>query len=181
VIDEIQQVRDLAEARWKEGEASGKPTVILAFLAARGIAVNDEIRAHLEACVDTQTLYRWIARAVTAASAEEVIDGRGSARAITTGHDEVRYLPDDPAVNKPVAHARSQSERGAIAMGMGLPVLLAVLAAPTSSAKLVVPCDQPLRWALSSRYYGIRRTARGSQIGVDVDSPQLASGRIADA
>jgi hypothetical protein len=68
--------------------------------------------------VDAQTLYRWIARAVTAASAEEVIDGRGSARAITTGHDEVRYLPDDPAVNKPVAHARSQSERGAIVMAI---------------------------------------------------------------
>jgi hypothetical protein len=73
VVDEIQQVRELAEAKWAEGEASGKSAAILAFLAARGISVSDETRAHIEACVDAPTLDRWIARAATAASAEEVI------------------------------------------------------------------------------------------------------------
>ena len=51
-----------------------------------------------------------------------------------------------------------------------------------SNAHQIVPCDQPLRWALSSRYYdGIRRTARGSQSGGYVGFPRVASGHIADA
>jgi hypothetical protein len=73
VIDEIQQVRDLAEAKWKEGETSGKVAAILAILATRGIPVSNETRSHIEACRDVPTLDRWITRAVTAASAEEVI------------------------------------------------------------------------------------------------------------
>jgi hypothetical protein len=73
VVDEIQQVRDLAEAKWKEGEASGKSGAILAFLAASDIFVSEETRAHIEACLDVPTLDRWIVRAATAGSAEEVI------------------------------------------------------------------------------------------------------------
>jgi predicted transposase/invertase (TIGR01784 family) len=85
VIDEIQQVRDLAEAKLAEGRAEGraegeidgfakgKAAAVLAVLAARGIPVSDEIRAHIEACRDAPNLDRWIAGATTAASAEEVI------------------------------------------------------------------------------------------------------------
>ena len=80
VIDEIQQVRDLAEARWLEGEAAGsvkaKMDAVFAVLAARGISVGSEIRAHIEACNDTPTLDRWIARAVTAVSADEIVAAR---------------------------------------------------------------------------------------------------------
>jgi predicted transposase YdaD len=81
VIDEIQQARELAdaaEARGREegkidGKAEGKAEAILAFLAARGIAVDSETRARIAACTDAGTLDRWIARAATAASAMEVI------------------------------------------------------------------------------------------------------------
>src|ERR1700689_1076767 len=37
VIDEIQQVRELAEAKWAEGRTSAKAEAVLAVLAARGI------------------------------------------------------------------------------------------------------------------------------------------------
>jgi predicted transposase/invertase (TIGR01784 family) len=57
-----------------EGEAAGKVVAILAFLAARGISVSAACRSHIEACKDAKTLDRWIARAATAASAEEVIE-----------------------------------------------------------------------------------------------------------
>jgi hypothetical protein len=81
VIDEIQQVRELAEAKWAEGRAEGevdgfakgKAAAVLAVLEARGIPVGNEAIAHIETCRDVATLDRWIARATTAASAEEVI------------------------------------------------------------------------------------------------------------
>jgi predicted transposase/invertase (TIGR01784 family) len=105
VIDEIQQVRELAEAKWAEGFAKGETTgfakgettgfakgettgfakgetagfakgkiaAVLAVLKARGVAVSAEIRARIEACGDPATLDQWIARAATAASAEDVI------------------------------------------------------------------------------------------------------------
>ena len=97
VRDEIQQVLAIAEARWAEGRAAGeasgfvkgetagfvkgetagfvkgKATAVLAILAARNIHVSTEVRAQIEACDDPVTLDQWIARATTAASAEEII------------------------------------------------------------------------------------------------------------
>ena len=97
VIDEIQQVQELAEARWAEGRALGyaegkalgraeahkselaegaaaaKAAAILAVLAARGLVVTARDRAHIENCRDLETLDRWIMRAATAASVEEVL------------------------------------------------------------------------------------------------------------
>ncbi len=90
--DEIRQVLEIAEARWAEGLAEGetrgevrgevrgelkaKVAAILAFLAARGVAVSDEVRARIEACKDAASLDRWIVRAATAASAEEIFSER---------------------------------------------------------------------------------------------------------
>jgi hypothetical protein len=89
VIDEIQQVRELAEAKWAEGhksglaeghksglaegESAGKIAAVLAVLAARGLEVTAEARARIEACKDGVTLDRWIARAATAASINDVL------------------------------------------------------------------------------------------------------------
>ena len=77
VMDEIQQVRDLAEAKWAEGFISGfaqrQAETLLTLFATRGIAVSDEVRARIEACTNLTTLGQWIARAASAASAEEVI------------------------------------------------------------------------------------------------------------
>lgn len=85
VIDEIQQVEELAEARWTAGKAqglaeakwaagkaAGKAAAILVVLGARGLPLTAEARARLEACRDPATLDRWIIRAATAASAEDV-------------------------------------------------------------------------------------------------------------
>lgn len=77
VIDEIQQAQELAEVRHAEGRAEGRAegqiTAILTVLAARGISVTAEVRAHIEACQDLVTLERWIARSATAATVEEVL------------------------------------------------------------------------------------------------------------
>ena len=80
VIDEIQQVEELAEAKLAEGKAQGeaeglikgKAEALLAVLAARGIAVSAEARACIEACKDLATLDQWIARVIQVASVEEL-------------------------------------------------------------------------------------------------------------
>jgi predicted transposase/invertase (TIGR01784 family) len=82
VMDEIQQVRELAAAKLAEGEAvgfargetAGQARTILTILAVRGIAVDGETRARIAACTDAATLDRWAARAVIAISAAEVLD-----------------------------------------------------------------------------------------------------------
>ena len=70
----------MPNAKWAEGEAAGsvkaKVEAVLAVLATRGISMSNEIRAHIEACNDTPTLDRWIARAVTAVSADEIVAAR---------------------------------------------------------------------------------------------------------
>jgi hypothetical protein len=56
-----------------EGEARGKAAAVQVFLAARGIPVSEELRVRIAACVDVAVLDRWIARAATASTAEEVV------------------------------------------------------------------------------------------------------------
>jgi hypothetical protein len=62
-----------------EGEATGfikgKVEAVLGVFSARGITVTAETRARIAGCSDAATLDRWLARAVTAASAEEAIAG----------------------------------------------------------------------------------------------------------
>jgi hypothetical protein len=55
-----------------EGHKTGKIAALLAILAARRLSVTGEARARIEACEDTATLDRWIARAVAAPSIEDV-------------------------------------------------------------------------------------------------------------
>jgi hypothetical protein len=95
VIDEIEQVKALAEAKWAEGEAAGfvkgeaagfakgesagfakgKAAAALSVLTARGLEVSPEARARIQACQEAPALERWLARALTAASTEEVLAG----------------------------------------------------------------------------------------------------------
>ncbi|HEU4412803.1 MAG TPA: Uma2 family endonuclease [Polyangiaceae bacterium] len=58
----------------REGEAKGKAAALLTVLAARGLAVDDATRGRIEACADAARLDRWLARALTAASAREAVD-----------------------------------------------------------------------------------------------------------
>lgn len=58
----------------ESGLAQGTAEATLTVLAARGIAVDSETRARIVECTDAAALTRWLARAVTADSAAEVID-----------------------------------------------------------------------------------------------------------
>ncbi|MEU1485290.1 hypothetical protein [Streptomyces sp. NPDC005752] len=55
-----------------EGKAEGKAEAVVQVLEQRGIAVADGVRARIDACTDTDTLARWLARALTAETAEEL-------------------------------------------------------------------------------------------------------------
>jgi hypothetical protein len=96
VMDEIQQAREYGAAQRAEGEATGfakgeakgkadgvaegkaagiaegKAAAILAVLSARGVPVSNEARARIEACTDVAMLDRWISRAATVSSIDEV-------------------------------------------------------------------------------------------------------------
>jgi hypothetical protein len=63
--------RAIGEAEGRAiGEAEGRAKSLLAFLAARGIAVPEPLRAHILGCTDIAQLEGWIARAAHVTSAE---------------------------------------------------------------------------------------------------------------
>jgi predicted transposase/invertase (TIGR01784 family) len=68
---ELDAAREEGEAR---GEARGRAEGILAVLEARRIPVPDAVRERVRACADLATLDRWLARAATCASAEQVVE-----------------------------------------------------------------------------------------------------------
>jgi PD-(D/E)XK nuclease family transposase len=81
VFDEIQQVRDLAEAKWAEGKAEGlaegevkaKREALYRLLLRAGLAVTDDDRARIEACTDPATLDRWFDNVLGASSTADVL------------------------------------------------------------------------------------------------------------
>ena len=56
-----------------EGRVLGRVETLLTLLKTRGLVVSDTVNQRLLSCHDLETLDRWIARALTAASAEEVV------------------------------------------------------------------------------------------------------------
>ena len=58
----------------QEGLTKGKAEALLAVLAARGLPVSPELRERVLGCTDIGRLEAWLTRAVSAASAAEVID-----------------------------------------------------------------------------------------------------------
>jgi cobalamin synthase len=64
---------DFARRYFGQGKAEGKAEAVLAVLAARRIAVPDEVRARISACADVALLDRWLARAITAIAAADVV------------------------------------------------------------------------------------------------------------
>jgi predicted transposase/invertase (TIGR01784 family) len=77
VIDEIQQVRELAEAKWAEGKTEGKiegkVDALLRLLTRAGIALTEEDRTRIQACTDTATLDRWLDNVIGATTVTEVL------------------------------------------------------------------------------------------------------------
>jgi hypothetical protein len=62
----------LSEEIRDEGRAQKGAKDILMVLDARGINVPDEVRERVTACDDLELLDRWLVRAATVASAEEI-------------------------------------------------------------------------------------------------------------
>ena len=89
VVDEIQQAIEYGDARETigiaKGEAigiakgetigiaKGKVEAILGILTARGLAIDAASRERIGGCTDAPTLDRWLTRALTAASIEDII------------------------------------------------------------------------------------------------------------
>jgi hypothetical protein len=63
----------LAPGLEARGEARGEARALLTLLAARGLPVSDAVRTQIVTCTDLATLDRWIARAATARTADEVV------------------------------------------------------------------------------------------------------------
>ena len=78
MFDEIQQVRDLADAKWAEGEAAGEvknaASSLLIVLRGRGLTVPDAARERILAEKNPALLERWLEKTIIAASVGEVMD-----------------------------------------------------------------------------------------------------------
>ena len=57
----------------REGQALGRAESILKILESRGIPIPDDVRGRIATCRDLATLDRWVARAVAATSAADVV------------------------------------------------------------------------------------------------------------
>jgi hypothetical protein len=55
-----------------KGEAKGEANMLLRVLAARGLAVTDDLRQRITSCTDTTQLETWFDRAITATALTEV-------------------------------------------------------------------------------------------------------------
>jgi hypothetical protein len=65
------ELRGLEKGEAK-GRAEGRTASVLAFLSARGMKVSEDQRKRIESCSDIPTLDRWIVRAATAPTIDEV-------------------------------------------------------------------------------------------------------------
>ncbi len=72
MVDDLQQRREVAEARAEQILDQLRATV-LGVVNARGLGPSERLQEHVAACEDSATLCRWITRAATAASLEEVL------------------------------------------------------------------------------------------------------------
>lgn len=77
VFPESPAARELREMLEARGELRGEARALLAVLAARRLNVDENARARVQACTDASTLDRWVTRAVTAATLDDVFVADG--------------------------------------------------------------------------------------------------------
>jgi hypothetical protein len=65
---------EFARRYFGQGKAEGKAEDVLAVLDARGIEVRDELREHITSCTDLAQLDKWIRRAATVRTAQDLFD-----------------------------------------------------------------------------------------------------------
>ena len=68
------RMREIFEARGEARAVATMQAAVLRAFAERGIAITDAQRAAVEDCSDGDTLLRWLFRAATAHSYEEVVE-----------------------------------------------------------------------------------------------------------
>jgi hypothetical protein len=69
----VDKGREAGRAEGREaGRAEGEARAVLTVLEARGLEISPEIRDRISDCTDLEVLERWVRRAVTVASAEEL-------------------------------------------------------------------------------------------------------------
>lgn len=73
-LDSYQWQSEFALRHIAEGRAEGEAKSILIVLAARDIPVSDHIRDRITGCTDLQQLERWVRRAATIDTADELFD-----------------------------------------------------------------------------------------------------------
>lgn len=79
VIPESPGFKALRREFEARGEARGEARALLTLLRVRGLPISDAARARIEGCDDAELLNRWVARAATAASVDEVFETQGDA------------------------------------------------------------------------------------------------------
>ncbi|MFJ9430898.1 hypothetical protein ACIRQY_14730 [Streptomyces sp. NPDC101490] len=77
-----EEIRDEGREQGREqgleqGRAQGSADAVLVVLEQRGLSITDAVRERVKHCDDPDTLQRWLKRAVTAATAEEVFADEG--------------------------------------------------------------------------------------------------------
>lgn len=65
-------VSDAEQRGEQRGELRGRREALRSVAKAAGVTISDDDQARIDACVDTSTLDAWIARAVTARSADAI-------------------------------------------------------------------------------------------------------------
>lgn len=63
---------DFARKYFSQGQQKGKIEALLTFLSSRGLTLDDEQREMIVGCQDKDTLDRWIERASSAESLDEI-------------------------------------------------------------------------------------------------------------
>ncbi|WP_420705478.1 hypothetical protein [Streptomyces sp. NRRL F-5126] len=77
-----EEIRDEGRAQGRdEGRAQGTAQRgaedVLLVLEQRGLDVSDDVRTRVTDCSDPETLRQWLARALTAATAEDIFGEEG--------------------------------------------------------------------------------------------------------
>ena len=75
MVEDLENKAEDAETKVELALTEGLREAVLALLDARGLPCPDDARARVASCFDAETLRRWIARAATAASVDEVLAG----------------------------------------------------------------------------------------------------------
>ncbi|MES9536987.1 hypothetical protein [Actinomadura sp. NPDC000600] len=71
-LEDYEWQSEFAISHRAEGRAQGEAKALLLMLEARGLRVPEDVRRRVEGCTDLEQIERWIQRAVSADTAEDL-------------------------------------------------------------------------------------------------------------